>query len=48
MTPEQKLLKVFELSEFSKALFVAVLVQREMEFRGSGDKVVNVCTNTPI
>jgi hypothetical protein len=28
MTPEQKLLKVFELSEFSKALFVAGLRQR--------------------
>jgi hypothetical protein len=38
MTPEQKLLKVFELSEFSKALFVAGLRQRfpnatEEEFR---------------
>ena len=38
MTPEQKLLKVFELSEFSKALFVAGLRQRfpdasEQEFR---------------
>jgi hypothetical protein len=28
MTPEQKLLKVFELSEFSKVLFVAGLRQR--------------------
>jgi hypothetical protein len=38
MTPEQKLLKVFELSEFSKALFAAGLRQRfpgatEEEFR---------------
>jgi hypothetical protein len=28
MTPEQKLLKVFELSEFSKALFTAGLHKR--------------------
>jgi hypothetical protein len=28
MTPEQRLLKAFELSEFSKALFVAGLRQR--------------------
>ncbi len=28
MTPEQKLLKVFELSEFSKALFAAGLRKR--------------------
>jgi hypothetical protein len=38
MTPEQKLLKVFELSEFSKALFIEGLRQRfpdatEEEFR---------------
>jgi hypothetical protein len=38
MTPEQKLLKVFELSEFSKALFIEGLRQRfpnatEDEFR---------------
>jgi hypothetical protein len=38
MTPEQRLLKAFELSEFSKALFVAGLRQRfpgatEEEFR---------------
>ncbi len=38
MTPEQKLLKVFELSEFSKALFTEGLRQRfpdvtEEEFR---------------
>jgi hypothetical protein len=38
MTPDQKLLKVFELSEFSKALFTAGLRQRfpdaaEVEFR---------------
>ena len=38
MTPEQRLLKAFELSEFSKALFVEGLRQRfpdatEEEFR---------------
>jgi hypothetical protein len=38
MTPEQKLLKIFELSEFSKALFRAGLRQRfpdvgDAEFR---------------
>jgi hypothetical protein len=38
MTPEQKLLKVFDLSEFSKSLFIAGLRQRfpdatEEEFR---------------
>ena len=38
MTPEQKLLKVFDLSEFSKSLFIEGLRQRspdatEEEFR---------------